>query len=250
MRQQTTPGGHPRALTVLVTPVWCDAARLEAFGPRLAKVLAERLPEVEWIIADDGSGEAELARLEELRSRLAAVHPRVRLHCAARHRGKGAVIREVWRAQREADWLAFVDADGSVAAGDLAGLIAAAQGSRHSTVAVRRNTADTEVVEGPWRALRHHGFVVASRLLLGFPASDPQCGAKVIRAREFRHVAGELGEDGFAFDAELLAQLHANGFAWDERPVSWVRVAGSRIHPWRDVLDMLRALFRIRRRIA
>lgn len=247
--QETTCSGDPRAITVLVTPVWRDSARLEGFGLRLAEVLAARLPRVDWVIADDGSGEEEGRRLEELCRRFAAVHPRVSLHRAREHRGKGAVIREAWRLQRGADWLAFVDADGSVSANDLADLLEAAWGSRRSTLAIRRNTERTEVVEGPWRSLRHHGFVLAFRLLLGISAGDPQCGAKVVRARDFRQVAGELEEDGYAFDAELLAQLHAAGCVWDERPISWVRVSGSRIDPWRDAARMLRALFRIRRRL-
>ena len=35
------------------------------------------------------------------------------LHFATRHAGKGAVVREAWALAPEADWLAFVDADGS-----------------------------------------------------------------------------------------------------------------------------------------
>ena len=44
-------------------------------------------------------------------------------HFAARHRGKGAVIREAWALDPTAAWLAFADADGSVNASDLLDLI-------------------------------------------------------------------------------------------------------------------------------
>ena len=39
---------------VLVTPVWNDAARLEAFGPALAAALASAGLPLRWVIADDG----------------------------------------------------------------------------------------------------------------------------------------------------------------------------------------------------
>ena len=56
---------------------------------------ATQLP-IRWMIADDGSGEEEHARLHELCKGFAAVFPGVELHCAERHAGKGGVVREAW----------------------------------------------------------------------------------------------------------------------------------------------------------
>jgi len=237
------------AITILVTPVWKDAARLEVFGAALAAALAERDSKIVWIIADDGSGTVECEKLAELRERFSAVYPQVRLHLAEVHHGKGSVVREAWALEPEAGWLAFVDADGSVSAGDMLDLISKAWTSGHSTLAIRKNTAHTQVRESAWRWVRHHGFLSACRWILGVKSEDTQCGAKVLRGSDYRQVAGRLREPGLAFDAELLAELTAAGLEWDEVPVSWVRKGGSRVHAWKDAVEMLRALFRIRGRL-
>ncbi len=237
------------AITILVTPVWKDSTRLAAFGRELAAELAKRDPAVRWIIADDGSGEDEVRRLEELCEAFARVHPHVRVHPAASHHGKGSVVREAWALEPEADWLAFVDADGSVSASDMLDLIAHARDQRVSAFAIRKNTASTRVEEGIFRWIRHHGFLLACRLILGIRSEDTQCGAKVMKGEDFRSILDRLVEPGLAFDAELLAEMTEAGLVWDEVPVSWVRKGGSRVHAIGDTWQMLRALFRIRSRL-
>lgn len=247
--QGTMGNEEGEAITILVTPVWKDAARLAVFGEELAAALAEGGSEIEWIIADDGSGEEEGKRLAELRERFASVYPRVRVHLAGEHRGKGSVVREAWATEPEAVWLAFVDADGSVSAEDMLDLIGKAWVAGSSTLAIRKNTETTRVEEGIWRWIRHHGFLTACRWIVGVKSEDTQCGAKVLRGDDFRKVAGRLVEPGLAFDAELLAEMTSAGLEWDEVPVSWVRKGGSRVKPWKDVVEMLGALFRIRGRL-
>lgn len=237
------------AITILVTPVWKDSTRLAVFGRELAEELAKRDSKVCWIIADDGSGEAEVARLHTLCEGFAGVYPNVRVHAAAEHHGKGSVVREAWALEPTAAWLSFVDADGSVGAADMLDLIQGAQGRGNSTIAIRKNTEETRVEEGIFRWIRHHGFLFACRWILGIRSEDTQCGAKVLRGDDFREIAGRLVEPGLAFDAELLAEMTAADLAWDEVPVNWVRKGGSRIHAFSDAWQMLRALFRIRGRL-
>lgn len=241
--------GHHEAITILVTPVWKDSARLATFGHRLAAELAKRESTIRWIIADDGSGEAEVQRLEELQASFAKTYPHVRVHPAKEHYGKGSVVREAWALEPDADWLSFVDADGSVSAPDMLDLIETAQKSSRSTLAIRKNTENTRVEEGVFRWIRHHGFLLACRLILKIRSEDTQCGAKVLKGGDYRRIAGNLIEPGLAFDAELLAEMTAAGIEWDEVPVNWVRMGGSRIHAWRDAWEMLLTLFRIRARL-
>jgi hypothetical protein len=70
----------------------------------------------------------------------------------------------------------------------------------------------------------------------------------VIRGTDYRAVRERLEEEGFAFDAELLAELEVTGRGWDEVPVSWFERFDSRISrgAW---WPMLVALWRIRRRL-
>lgn len=237
------------AITILVTPVWNDSRRLAAFGVELAKELAARNRNIAWIIADDGSKASEKTELQKMTADFRAIYPDVSVFFAKKHRGKGSVIREAWSTRPDACWLAFVDADGSVNAHDMLDLIAHAEKSGETTIGIRKKTRHTRVQEKWIRAIRHRGFLMAVRLLLGFHSEDTQCGAKVISAHAFRKVERRLIEAGWAFDAEMLAEFHAAGVPWQEVPVNWIEKGSSRIRPWMDSMRMLLSLIQIRMRL-
>ncbi len=239
--------GAPKQI-LLVTPVWNDSARLAIFGKDLAEVLASTPLPIRWMIADDGSGEEEHVRLKELCNGFAEVFPGVELHFANQHRGKGAVVRGAWALAPEADWLAFVDADGSVCAEDFLNLISRAVTSGVSVLAIRKRTATTHIEESFVRGLAHRGFLLAARLILGLRCEDPQCGGKVIKGADYRAIAGKLIEEGFAFDSELLAALNHHGAVWTEVPVTWIQKKGAKVRLFPDAWKMFAALLGIRAR--
>jgi glycosyltransferase involved in cell wall biosynthesis len=241
------PVENPKEI-LLVTPVWNDSARLAGFGVDLAAVLSQSPLPIRWIIADDGSGAGEDKRLEELRDQFSKVYPRVEVHFAKGHFGKGAVVRDAWSLGPDADWLAFVDADGSVSAEEMIGLIGKAVASGDSVIGVRKRTATTRIVESPWRGFAHRGFLLAAHLLLDLQCEDVQCGAKVIHGGDYRHIAHRLSEDGLAFDSELLATLKKSGADWQEVPVNWIEKKGGKVKPLRHAWGMFNALLRIRSR--
>lgn len=231
---------------LLVTPVWNDSARLAVYGPSLAQALAASPLAVRWIIADDGSEAHEHELLNRLCENLAQVFPNVETHFAEAHHGKGSVVREAWALAPDADWLAFVDADGSVSGSDMLSLIYRAVTSGVSVLGIRKHTATTQVVESFHRAMVHRGFLLTVRILLGLQCEDPQCGAKVIKGNDYRRISPNLVENGLAFDSELLAALDHSGEHWLEIPVNWVEKKGGKIKVLRDAWRMFMALLRIR----
>lgn len=233
---------HP---VLLVTPVWNDSARLAVFGEELAHALASSPLPIRWIIADDGSPASEHDALKRLCERFSKIFPHVQVHFAQRHLGKGAAVREAWALDQEAAWLAFVDADGSVNPAELLRLIDAALESGKSALGIRKRTSSTVVVESPWRAIVHRGFLFTARIILNLRCEDPQCGAKVIEATSYRHIAPMLCENGLAFDCELINALKRAHSPWIEVPVNWVEKSGGKVKPLRDCWGMLAALVRI-----
>ncbi len=147
---------------------------------------------------------------------------------------------------REAGWLAFVDADGSVSGGDMLGLIDRAVSEGCSVMGIRKQSATTRVRESLWRGFFHRAFLMAVRVILDVRSEDPQCGSKVIHGDAYRRVADRLRENGLAFDSELLAGLMRDGSEWIEVPVSWEEKPGGSVMPLRDGWSMLAALVRIR----
>lgn len=233
---------------LLVTPVWNDSTRLGVFGVSLAETLAEAGLPIRWMIADDGSSEADREKLRGLRESFAKIYPNVELHLAAMHHGKGSVIREAWALAPDADWLAFVDADGAVSAQDMLGLIRTAMEAGKSVIGVRKRTESTHIEESLWRGIFHKGFLLTADLLLDLRSADIQCGAKVIKGSDYRVIARRLDEDGLAFDAELLSTLNWSGATWIEVPVNWVEKGGGKVKPLKHAWGMLAALLRIRSR--
>ncbi len=233
---------------LLVTPVWNDSARLEGFGAELAAALADSPLAIHWIIADDGSAAHDHAPLRKLCDAFCEIFPRVHLHLAERHHGKGAVVREAWTLRPEAAWLAFVDADGSVTPAEMLRLIQAAVDSESSVLGIRKRTATTEFIETRWRGIFHRGFLLATHVILDLRCADPQCGAKVLRGNHYRRIADGLLEKGLAFDSELLCALKRDGSTWAEIPVNWIETPGGRVRPLRDAWGMFKALLRIRKR--
>lgn len=233
---------------LLVTPVWNDSVRLAGFGAALAMALAESPLPIRWVIADDGSDAGEHQPLQALTADFTKIFPQVSLHLAARHEGKGAIVREAWALSPDAAWLAFVDADGSVSPEEMLRLVATAANSGSSVLGIRKRTATTQLVESSWRGLFHRGFLIVVRVVLGLSCEDPQCGAKVLQGASYRRIAGELCENGLAFDSELLFSLKRDGTTWREVPVNWIEKAGGKVKPLRDAWGMLAALWRIRSR--
>jgi len=233
---------------LIVTPVWNDSTRLSEYGPRLARAFSQSSLPLRWVIADDGSGEEEVETLRKLQQEFQNTFPEVSLHLADGHRGKGSIIREAWDADADSTWLAFADCDGSVTAGDLLALIGKAVEGGESIIGIRKRTAETQITESAYRWIFHHGYLLVVRLLLGLQSEDLQCGAKIIRAADYRRVSPRLVEPGFPFDTELLSALLEEGCGWREVPVNWTEKKGGKVRPMSDAWKMFKAVLRIRRR--
>ncbi|TVP77085.1 MAG: glycosyltransferase [Puniceicoccaceae bacterium] len=236
---------------VLVTPVWNDAARLEVFGAELASALAAADLGIRWIVADDGSGEAEQQRIRELIERFSAVYPLVEAMLFTQRSRKGGAIYAAWDACPDAAWLGFVDADGAINADSTLRLIrhAIKQGLDGGCVGIRQDAEDTPVERPPGRALSFRIFSFLVRFLLGIRFQDTQCGAKVLPGRGYFAVAEKLQERGFIFDVELLLALDCHGYSIEELPIPWKEMRGGKVNPFLDAWPMVAGLWRIRQRL-
>ena len=235
---------------ILVTPVWNDSGRLGRFGPALADALARAALPIHWIIADDGSRGEEQRNLQELVSRFKERYASLGiLHSQVRSR-KGGAIRLAWESFPHARYLAFVDADGAVSAGETLRLIDRMLELERdcAVVGVREDTPEAPVHRRPSRVWTFLLFKSIVNRLLRSEFTDTQCGAKVICGDDYRRLSPLLRERGFAFDVELMLALKENGVRLEEVPVAWNEREGGKVRPLRDGWGMLRALFRIRRR--
>ena len=244
------PATLPKFL--LVTPVWNDSVRLEHFGAELAKALAVSGLNITWVIADDGSDTEEVEQLERLKEKFSQIYSDVLLHLHPERSFKGGAIYQSWQQFPDADYYAFVDADGAVSADELMRLLNCACSSKNldmSFVAVRQFSGPLAVDRSLLRKATFHLFRTLVRGIVGLKWMDTQCGAKVISGRSYRAVSERLVEDGFVFDVELLATLQDGAWPITELPIMWQEIPGSKLRLWRDLWFMTGGLMRIRRRL-
>ena len=161
---------------------------------------------------------------------------------------KGGAIYAAWDACPAATWLAFVDADGAVAASSMVRLMeeAVAGGAKAGCVGVRHNSEETPLQRPLGRLISFYLFALLVRVLTGIRYQDTQCGAKVIPAEGYRRVSGNLRERGFVFDVELLLALGRAGYKLKELPIPWREMPGGKVSPLRDAWGMIAGLLRIR----
>lgn len=241
----------------LVVPAYREGARLPAFGEALVARLGEFGGAVELRVVDDGSGVAEAAALAARVAGWGAgrtwVRPALLL---AENQGKGGAVYAGWDAEGAGgedgpEWLGFCDADGSVAAEEVARLIAGLADEAADTGAVvASRLAKGARCEGRsvWRGGLGRIFAAWVRMWTGVAVRDSQCGCKFVRAETYRRVRGALRERRFAFDAELLAAVVAAGEQIREVPVEWRHREGGTLRVGRDGWAMLVAVAGMRGR--
>lgn len=228
-------------------------------GVAFDRFIAELLPALDGLgcrwtlqVVDDGSWVPEWQRLVDSFDANKERHPGYNdLLVLPRNTGKGAAVRAGWdEAGRDADWLAFVDADGSVPAREVARLCreAFAAGSGTAVLASRR-PSPAHRVEKRWHRHRlGRVFATLVHLLFYLPIHDTQCGLKVIPAAAYHRIRPLLFEPRFSFDVELLCLLRQTGIRLVEEPIDWSDLGVSTLRYTRDIPSMLWSLWRIRRR--
>ncbi len=235
----------------LVVPCFRESLRLPRFLPALCGTM-EATGGVTIQVVDDGSGEPEVQAtrrcVEELRRSHACLLPLLEL---PDNQGKGGAVYSAWdTAPKDADWLAFVDADGSVPAVEVDRLIRELRESKTPPRAIFASRIKM-LGRSVDRQLKRHliGRIYATLVseLLHIPVYDSQCGFKIVDAESWRAISNNLSVRGFAFDVELMTSLLDHGGDIVEIPIDWHETPGGKIHLFRDSWRMFRDVLRIRK---
>lgn len=233
----------------LVIPCYQESGRIEPFLADLCAV-THALGEVTIRIVEDGSDAAEVARMRRIIESMRGSHP----HLLAplflpTNLGKGGAVYSGWNMEKTADWLGFVDADGSCSAAEVARLISLAreQPEPHTALFASRMGQFGQQVHRQWkRRLIGHLFGTLVSTLLHIRIHDSQCGLKLIPRTAYERAAPSLRIHGFAFDVELLSSLHDIGVPFREVPIEWFETPGGHVHLIRDSWRMARDVWRVR----
>lgn len=234
----------------LIVPCFQESLRIGGFLPELCAAM-DRAGDVKVVVVEDGSGADEQAKMRDLisgwRTQFRCLQEPLLLN---ENLGKGGAVYTGWAEAGDADWLAFVDADGACPADEVARLIELARSRLHGGQALfasRVKMLGREVK----RLLKRHllGRVYATLVseMLDIPVYDSQCGLKLVPKVAFDRIATSLEVKGFAFDVELLVALLDSGCGVVEVPINWYEIPGGKVRIIRDSFRMAEDVWAIRK---
>ncbi|MFP3901735.1 MAG: methyltransferase domain-containing protein [Acidimicrobiia bacterium] len=235
---------HHRTPLGLVVPVFDEAVRLADYGKRLIDFVDGLPAGSELVFVDDGSTDDTPERIDELIAAAPGAPARL---LRRRHAGKGAAVSAGLRSLR-APLRGFCDLDLSTPLDDLERIADAAVRARALAIG-SRELATSRLVqpEGSVRMLLGRTYNRTLQALVTPGVVDTQCGAKVAPREVWDAVLPHCREEGFAWDAEVVAVAQALGLAMVEVPVNWRHDERSKVKVGRDGFAMVLAIPRIRR---
>jgi dolichyl-phosphate beta-glucosyltransferase len=226
----------------IIIPAYNESARI---GGALEQVLA-CVHECEWtaevIVVDDGSRDATV----EIVRRFADRDPIVRLIQNPANRGKGYSVRN-GMLHASGEVVMFTDADLSSPMVETERLLSAIREGADIAIGSRWLDKGRQTKHQPWyRQMFGRCFNAVTRLVMGLPFADTQCGFKAFR-REAAYIVFQLQRiERWGFDPEVLFIALKRGYTVREVAVTWGHDERSRLSYVKDGIKMLEELVYIR----
>lgn len=240
---------------LIVIPAYREIRRLPPFLAELISALGHAPFTTEIAVVDDGSD------AEEQKALLAAIKTGTFHQCTVTapllmpvNQGKGGAILTGWRRAGESDWVAFVDADGSIPASEVLRVLSLAmeekqQGKSPCLFSSRMLMLGRTVKRRFFRHLSGRIFATIVSNLLQTHIYDSQCGFKVVPRQWFLRIDSTLQGSGLCFDLELLLALRHVGATIIEVPIDWEDKPGGSVGILHNGLPMLWQAWRLSRRL-
>jgi len=219
----------------VVLPAYNEAATIEETVRTTLSTLDAFLPagSFEVIVAEDGCED----ETPEIASRLAADDDRVRHFHSDERLGRGGALNAAFRAAR-GETLAYFDTDLATDMRHLEQLVESVR-SGDADVATGSRWIPGERADRPAkRGIPSRGFNLAVRALLGSELRDHQCGFKAFSRDAFEALAGEVEDEHWFWDTEMLVRAQRRGLIVEEFPVDWTPKGDSKVDLVRDVFGM------------
>ncbi len=219
----------------IVIPAFNESARIPATLDSVVNCIRHRGWSAEVIVVDDGSRD----RTREVVLEFAAHAPEVRLLRNPANRGKGYSVRS-GLLQALGEVVMFTDADLSAPIEEAEGLFAAIAAGADIALGSRWLERARQSIRQPlYRQFFGRCFNAVTRLVMGLPFADTQCGFKAFTRAAAQTVFQLQTIDRWGFDPEILFIALKRGYRIVEVPVSWAHDERTRISYLKDGVRML-----------
>ena len=227
----------------IVIPVYNEVRVIERVLRDFHAKVASRLPDVEFIVAEDGSRDGTGEVLARLAPEL-----QLRLISGQERKGYTAAVKDALRLPTK-EWILFSDSDGQQEPDDFFKLATIAP--RYDLIVGFKSPRRDPLL----RLGLTRGFRALNRVLLGARFRDVNCGFRLMRRALVEAVLPHCSLLPQFVNAELALRATAMGFRVTEAPVRHYprEDGGSRGLPVRrlpaEVLGLLGGLWKLRREL-
>jgi glycosyltransferase involved in cell wall biosynthesis len=226
----------------IVIPAFNESGRIPATLESVVACVRQFGWNAEVIVVNDGSTDSTAALVRAIQERA----PEVRLIENPQNRGKGYSVRSGMLGAR-GEVVMFTDSDLSSPIEEAESLFAAIAGGADIAIGSRWMATSRQTHRQPlYRQFFGRCFNFVTRLVMGLPFADTQCGFKAFTRAAAQTVFQLQTIERWGFDPEILFIALKRGYRIQEVPVSWAHDARTRMSYLRDGLKMLEEVAVIR----
>jgi len=232
---------HPELSIVI--PAFNERARIEHALDRVMSCVTEQGWDAEVLVVDDGSTDDTAAIVQRWMER----YPRLHLVQNPGNRGKGYSVRN-GLLQAAGEIVMFTDADLSAPMEEAERLFAAIHEGADVAIGSRWLDRKRQTIHQPlYRQFFGRCFNWITRVIMGLPFRDTQCGFKAFRRSAAQVIFRLQTIERWGFDPEILFIAQKLGYEIQEVPVTWGHDERSRMSYLKDGMKMLEEMAVIRR---
>ena len=229
----------------VVTPCFNESKNIQKNIKRIDDYLKQRFDCYEIIAVNDGSRDNTADELLTLQKELG-----IKVIDNKENQGKGGAVRDGMLAtSKESDIAMFLDSDLGIPIEELEKFVSEIQ-SGHDIVIASRFVPGLKIIQSVQlhRKLMEKAFRLIRMVITNnWNVKDTQCGFKVFRRQAAMKIFPKLTVKRFAFDAEVIFVANKCGYKIKELPIHLQNPPSRSLRIFRDPMNMVWDLLRIRR---
>ncbi|MCM8783424.1 MAG: glycosyltransferase family 2 protein [Candidatus Omnitrophica bacterium] len=198
----------------VIVPVYNGSGFIESSLFEILKTLEKFLCPYEIIVVDDGSEDDTFFKLK----RFAQKYPQIILTRNKKNFGKGRALKKGFRYCR-GEWVVFMDADLSLHPEQISTFFDIMLLDEADVVIGSKFHPNSRLNYPLLRRILSLGYYYLIKILFGLPVRDTQTGLKLFKYEILERVFPKILVKRFAFDVEVLVNVHRLGYKIVEAPV-------------------------------